>query len=282
MNVSIGSPGVGEPIRSRCAHTWRRIPVDDEHDERDPRLYDLKRKLTSVELHEWRLQVFGSGVHLYKSHAISNAELERFEAELHVRLPADYRKFLEVVGYGAGPYYGLLSPDQILDEVRWSDCWDDTPPEPSRPFPFSREQAEECWRIMGEGREAIFPAPTWPVDGCVPICDEGCTFYTLIVTAGDLTGSVWSSDMNPIDNDDDDENHLLYTYNLAPRPPGALLRLTSCWEPALSPLPTFLEWYNAWLDQCLSDLSALSDPQVGRSLFRKIVDKLTAKRPVIR
>lgn len=229
-----------------------------------PSLDELKRKLERLSILDPQLQVFGANLHKYESHPLSNAELEHLEGELGVRLPAGYPNFLLEIGYGAGPYYGLYGPERILNEIDEDFSWDEELlpepyrlPEPSRPFPFGREQAEECWRIMGERRSAIFQTETEGyADGCIPICFEGCTFMSMLVTAGDLVGSVWSCY-----NDD------CISYNLAPLPPGILQtkRLKSTmswenlwmkpnWEPALSPEPTFLQWYNAWLDRCLSDL----------------------------
>ena len=227
---------------------------------------ELKRKLNHLSTLDQQRKVFGANLHKYESHPVSDVELEQLEDELGVHLPADYRQFLQVVGYGAGPYYGLLGPKQILDELK-NDASErpDQLRAPDRPFPFSRQQAEECWRIMGERRCGWLVERTWPVDGCIPICYEGCSFYSLIVTAGDLGGCIWSSSMDSFDNGDD---NLFYTYNLAPPPPGILemLRFESMsnkdlaieiqkphWEPALSPEATFLVWYNAWLDQCLLD-----------------------------
>ncbi len=223
---------------------------------------ELKRKLERLSTLDHSGNVFGASLHNYESHPVSDSELEQLEGELGVRLPADYRQFLQVIGYGAGPYYGLLGPKQILEaRIEESSEWPDLKTAPGRPFPFTREQAEECWRIMGERRCGRLFGRTWPVDGCIPICFEGCSFYTLIVTAGDLAGNIWSSSRDPFGEDDDDFS---FAYNLAPRPPGNIHLPGSVvlgWEPALSPAPTFLEWYGAWLDQSLLDLERGKDDQ---------------------
>jgi hypothetical protein len=82
------------------------------------------------------------------------------------------------------------------------------------------------------------------------------------------------------------KNPICEDWNMAPRPPGisSLIKLSevTLWETALSPLPTFLEWYGAWLDQCLSDLEELKREQQqesgnegeGKSLVEKNVEKL--------
>ncbi len=235
---------------------------------------ELKRKLNRLSTLDRELQDFGATGHQYKSHPVSEAELDQFEAELGVCLPEDYRQFLQEVGYGAGPYYGLLSPNQVLEAMREeSSEWPDSKNAPGCPFPFSHEQAQECFRIMSELRCGWLEGQTWLVDGCIPICFEGCSFYTLIVTAGDLAGSIWSSSRDSLGDGDDDVS---FPYNLAPRPPGNIYLAgykVLAWEPALSPEPTFLEWYNAWLDQCLSDPQQqkvdqpVKPPEFGRYLW---------------
>jgi hypothetical protein len=178
-----------------------------------PSIDVLKRKLERVSVLDRELQVFGAYKHKYESHLLSEAELADLEGELGVRLPADYRQFLQVIGYGAGPYYGLYGPEEMLSAMRDEYFWDQyRQPAPSRPFPFGREQAEECWRIMDERREAVFQTEG-PADGCIPICYEGCTFWSVLVTAGDLAGCVWSWKSWSVGD---------YYYNLAPLPPGVI------------------------------------------------------------
>ncbi len=258
---------------------------------------ELKLMLERISELDSYHQVFGAEKHQYKSYPLSNAELERLERELGVRLPEAYRQFLRVIGYGAGPYYGLLSPDEILEALsEFCFVGDERRPIPSQPFPLSRAHADECYQIMSERREALCQTD-WPTDGYVPICFEGCTSYTMLVTAGELAGTVWSCNVDEA------------LWNLAPQPPD-LVRYVGYppppdferWETALSPEPTFLEWYRPWLEQCLSDQAELKrqQPQFwpyiqtgqaagglaaqwsteaarGKRLFCRIVDKLRKK-----
>jgi len=218
-----------------------------------PPLEQIRQMLERLKALDQQYWVFGARTHKYKSFPLSNDEIESLEVDLGVCLPADYRQFLLEIGYGAGPYYGLLRPYQILCDLERNHVRSYDPlPDPSRAFPFTREQADECFRIMSEGRMAVFTAK-WPTDGCIPICFEGCSYYTFLITAGELTGSMWSHN---IDWDDEDDPYL-ETWNLAPPPPGFRLDRIPGNEPALSPAPTFLEWYNAWLHQCLSDFEEL-------------------------
>jgi hypothetical protein len=227
-------------------------------DEREPpALKEIKLKLQHLKDLDTQFIVFGASDHRYKSYPLSDIELELFEAGLGVRLPVDYRQFLLEIGYGAGPYYGLCSPQAIFTDLKEPHVYGMEPgfPDPSQPFPFSREQARECFQIMKEERPAYFEAD-WPTDGCIPICMEGCGFCTFLVTAGELTGSLWSH--NP--DWDDEDNLCLEVWNLVPQPPS-IIELhqypVDYWHQALSPFPTLLQWYNAWLDQCLVDFEEL-------------------------
>src|SRR6185436_1357225 len=64
-----------------------------------------------------RLGVFGERAHAYRMHpALSEVDLAAFESRYRVRLPADYREFLQRVGNGgAGPAYGLFMLGEIDD-----------------------------------------------------------------------------------------------------------------------------------------------------------------------
>ena len=221
-------------------------------DEREtPTIEWIKKNLDRIASIDKKNRVFGAYGHQYKSYHLSNNEIESFEAELGVRLPEDYRQFLQEIGYGAGPYYGLNSPQVIVCDLNDTAIYGEHHglKDPSRPFPFNREDARECFKIMSEWREAIFTADS-PTNGCIPLCDEGCGYHTFLVTAGELTDSLWSHN---IDSEDED-NPCLKHWNLAPRPPGILgLRKppdVPPWHPTLSPFPTYLEWYNAWRDRC--------------------------------
>jgi hypothetical protein len=229
-------------------------------------------RLISLDQQYW---VSGAKEHQYKSYPLSNDEIESLESKLGIRLPEDYRQFLLEIGYGAGPSYGLLSPSEILRNLLEEDysgkdpTW---PPKPSQPFPMSLEQAQaQGWWMMSEGHRTAVEM-YWPTNGCIPICSEYDPWYYL-VTSGELAGSVvyryagvgdplvadlnrWTPPQKPL--------HIRWQQRYQEE---------TIW-PSLSGLPTFMAWYCAWLDQCLSDFEELKR---NKSWAEKIVDKLWRK-----
>jgi tetratricopeptide (TPR) repeat protein len=219
-----------------------------------PNLEEIKQMLERLKALDQQFRVFGAQSHQYKSYPLLGDEIKRFEVELGVRLPDDYRQFLQEIGCGAGPYYGLFSPNESLGELMGDHGEQPTwPPKPGQPFPISPEYVEECYREKGEGRGVGFQA-FWPANGCIPICHEGCIGWHYLVTAGDLLGSVLSRSAPLFD----DYYPLQEDWYPPSQPPGIFLPQVAepIWS-AHSCLPTFLEWYSAWLRQCLSDFEDL-------------------------
>ncbi len=143
--------------------------------------------------------------------------------------------------------------------------------------------------MRGELSRGWLMGRTWPVGGCIPICFEGGSFYVLIVTSGELSGSLWT--LNDTAQGLGEEGDC-YAYNLAPPPPGILQPVRSdpamsrddllqeyvkhVWKPAFSPAPTFLEWYSAWLDRCQADLEERKyHPVPGPVIQIKGLDRTT-------
>ena len=62
-------------------------------------------------------RVFGSERHRYRLTPVTPEDLKAFEDELGLALPHEYRIHLSEVGHGAGPYYGLFSPADVLDTL---------------------------------------------------------------------------------------------------------------------------------------------------------------------
>jgi hypothetical protein len=216
-------------------------------------LAEIGESLQRLRALDGQLRVFGATTHRYASVRVSVREIEQFEDALGVGLPAEFRQFLLEIGYGAGPYYGIWSPPEILDEVT-------TPNEATTPDedPDTHEGIQlgagnpaswtlEDLRAM-EARVAASPGNYWGArrpwtsrEG-IPICHEGCTLSAVLLTSGELMGMVW---------DVDEERFWLP----AEPPPG----IVDGQHRERAPLPSpasFVDWYSGWLQQCFTDLQS--------------------------
>jgi tetratricopeptide (TPR) repeat protein len=111
--------------------------------------------------HDTGLSVFGAVQHEWRCEdPASEAELSAFEERAAVKLPADYRTFVEERwASGAGPYYGLAP----LPE-----------PTPEHGEPFDPNLVANQ-----------------PLKGAVPLADQGCGMTSLLVLTGPSRGQVW-------------------------------------------------------------------------------------------
>ncbi|MEU7864241.1 SMI1/KNR4 family protein [Nonomuraea sp. NPDC049141] len=120
-------------------------------------------------------------------HLLTVDQVESFEADLGVSLPWAYRDHLLRVGVGAGPYYGLFGPAEVLAMSH----------DPAGLFPFTRQDAKRIHADWLAWTQSSGPQGGGPsvramnVGGCILICDQGHDGYTALVTTGELLGTVW-------------------------------------------------------------------------------------------
>jgi hypothetical protein len=217
--------------------------------------------------------VFGPGLKVPRFELVRHSadEIALFEEQLGVRLPEEYIRVLVETGSGAGPYYGLFAPVKVqaeiesLNEILQKEGR--KLPKPNAPFPFQQSDADEiCARTTIEASETLGRA-VWLADGCVPICDQGCTFSGVLVIAGELRGTIWSV------NDDSS----VAEWRPGIRPPGLLAegsldsgRFVSSFKPRPLPSPprppTFTQWYESWLERLETDLADYANFKLGNNL----------------
>ena len=205
-------------------------------------------RLTLLKRADWRRRVFGASGHWYNAVKAAPEEVAELEESLGVALPVEFRDHFLSIGHRAGPYYGLLTP--ISRTSKWSIQGASPDGSPARPFPYSVADA----RSLKERFLAKDPDPYMTVeddlDGCITITHQGCDHWTLLVVAGECTGTVWD----------------LCDGGLSPscRPPGILSRrqgrLLKSGRikrlPDLPSPPTFNEWYSGWIEKGLNDVTA--------------------------
>jgi hypothetical protein len=243
---------------------WTEAPMSDiqrrwqnrDNEALVPSIRNIANRLDNIVRQPGAAQVFGAqgstrfGHHFERSF-VKPTDLSRLETRLGVHLPTDYREHLMKVGSNVGPYYGLYSPDQMIEEIADGETEsfleNEAPPTPSRHFPIYKENLVSFLRAVAEGSHPAYIKGRWPSDGCVPICYQGCTFWTALVTAGEFIGSVW--DVACYEGWDGQ-------WIPAQRAPGILDVETKAKLPALSSPPTFLEWYEAWLERVEVDLAS--------------------------
>ena len=181
------------------------------------RLGRVKEKLEEVRLlfaaePEKSLSVLGVKKHKFLlAPALAEKEVAAFEETHQIKLPEDYRAFILTLGAtGAGPYYGLLPLS------KWNDVSFDDPHEELLQTMCKLEpDMDKDWQctLLKKGLE--------PYGGALPIVEQGCTYYSLLVLNGPYRGKVVNIDLN-----------------------GS--------PPLFVDNPDFLSWYERWLDDWLN------------------------------
>src|SRR5690349_18337717 len=83
------------------------------------KLTELRNKLSYLRQVDGERKTFGSSKpsgHDFQFQPLSSKQIKKLEKKLTTSLPIEFRNFLSVIGYGAGPGYGILSPKKMLYE----------------------------------------------------------------------------------------------------------------------------------------------------------------------
>jgi hypothetical protein len=139
----------------------------------DSRLSALRERIELLAAIDRDRQVFGASTHDYElSLPLIDTELAALEAQFG-ELPDEYRAFVcQLGGHGAGPYYGLISPEAPDDPGSGEQ------PDPSREF-----------RCDGHTEHGTQPCL---LDGTIALAEQGCGGRSVLVVRGPRRGEVWS------------------------------------------------------------------------------------------
>ncbi len=163
---------------------------------------------------------------------LPESEVMVFEMRYGISLPSDYRAFITSVGSsGAGPYYGLLSLPQAVDHLNCDNeamCSQKL----SAIFPLSDKVYGNDWKLGQDDwlvevgganwKERRCGPESWdPFQGTMAICDQGCSYYTVLVLNGAERGAIWNVELH-----------------LSP--------------PKKAPYSGFLDYYEEWVDRMLA------------------------------
>jgi hypothetical protein len=189
----------------------------------------IKSKLDHLRQVDTSRSIFGAESHQYQLNpCLSESDIRVFEQTYRIRLPDDYRSFLQTIGNGgAGPYYGIIPLERVLRD--W--CRAEDPHYPSKVFPlttslelYTLDPTADFERYM----------TSYYTQGTIDISHYGCAVFFLLVVTGAERGSMW------IDDRASDGGIILLTQQIDH-----------------DRRVDFLTWYENWLDTSLRDVQGI-------------------------
>ena len=200
---------------------------------------ELAMKLDLLRQQDIGLQVFGADGHTYRSTRVSPSDIQALEAFAGAPLPADYRDWLSDVGWGAGPDYGLMSPQAVISEDRSSMAGTGGDIES-----IAKIRRADVIRyiaaVQTAGTHFGMRVTADSFRGSIIISHQGCNGYSHLVVEGEMSGRVFGECGDLV---------------------GAPWTAAGAFWPASrdplyptadsTPL-TFLEWIESWLDNGLA------------------------------
>lgn len=202
----------------------------------------VKLKLKQLKREDPAFTIFGANKHRYKLNPPIGADtIKRFEEFYSIKLPSEYTLFLTQLGNGgAGPFYGLEPLKNVLfADLDYKDS--NSLLNPSIPFPhlqewnmnfkpaISHEENEVEYYFQLEQFEEVYFNKN-EMAGTIAICNYGCGVKINMVVNGQEYGNVWTDDRVS-------DNGIYPSREL-----GNEGRLK------------FLDWYELWLDNSLSEV----------------------------
>lgn len=197
----------------------------------------ISDKIEQLKRLDKKLTLFGSHKHKYQLNpTLSEAKVQLFENTHNITLPTEYVSFLTKIGNGgAGPFYGL----EPLENVLFDDLDYKRPNSllnPSKPFPHTLPwNLEFVATVNEEDDEEEYERQYYEfskdlMNGVLAICNYGCGISLNLVVNGKEYGYIWTDDRG-------NDGGIYPSHELDNKDKI-----------------TFLNWYELWLDNSLSEI----------------------------
>jgi len=178
----------------------------------ESRLKLISEKITELKQVDPSCTLFGAANHRYiTNQPLAEAEIQAFEQNAGIRLPGDYRAYINTVSNGGGgPFYGLYDlhkavreslyyyfEDDELDAADWQTKIDIAAKGDLKayfkPFPILSEQVKELMRVNESYEDDEWQTIPLPerLYGFLLLCEYGCGGYYLLAVNGEQAGTVW-------------------------------------------------------------------------------------------
>ena len=218
----------------------------------------VRSKIKQLKIRDPKCRLFGAKKYGYQNYPVTMDELENFEHELQITLPKEYKNFLMIVGYGAGPSYGFYPLKYVRSEYL------DFAFEP-----FDEEDIEKEYKhIVVPSFEEL----TWKhieqfltryraknfdylceigficlsLRGGLIISEDGCSYTHVIVTKGELKGYMFAFDYEGVGYDAIPDGMITTERETIEHEYGILFEKG---HTVVNPKPyTFLNWVEKWTD----------------------------------
>ncbi|GAB4332230.1 MAG: hypothetical protein OHK0038_07750 [Flammeovirgaceae bacterium] len=200
------------------------------------RIESIKSKLNLLIEKDKEFKTFGSNEpwagHKYQLNpTLSELDIAIFESANQLKLPSDYREFINKVGNGgAGPYYGLYPLEYGIEEANNLSNIENITNAFTIDFPISKQETDKFINYYyqciedGEDDEIIYPDVPETLTGVIFLSEYGCGWSFCLVVKGEMAGTIWF--------------HGDYFY--------PFFSDGKIW--------TFADWYEDWLDRSLKEL----------------------------
>lgn len=154
------------------------------------KIEELRSRLNVLRGLDTLRSVFGASSHNYEIRRVAEAEVATLENRIGEPLPAQYRRWLLDVGCGAGPHYGLFSPEQVAGEMRYEERG--TGGDVASPADITTSDTDRYFETVREAGSRVGVRITAnSFNGAIPVSHQGCDGYTQLLIVGEHRGAIF-------------------------------------------------------------------------------------------